>query len=240
MPKGEFKQFKFKARDGSEYVIGDKGRHLDLTPERVEASIREQARLAESSPYISVSPQMAQVLHARRVAVDWLEGLKQTELELHQRHTKAERKDLQRLFNHYSKLLAEALATMGEFEQALTVLPKNEVALRKEFQAMHRAVWLDDDARCGEKCAKAIEMNPNLVTAERVHKYVFSKKHGKILPAIACGHCGAFNVRPPDGQLLARMTARQRADDLIKDKSPNDAVATLRANKLTAEHVLKV
>ena len=236
--KGEFKQFRFTTPDGAEYVMGDKGAHLELTRERVEQSIRDQAQWAESSPHLTVDAHMGAVTRARRVAIDWLEGLKQVELELHRRHTKAERKDLTRMFSHYSKLLAEALATMGEYEQALVVLPKHETALRKEYQALLKAVWRDDAERCGEKCAKAVELNPSLKTQERIHGFIFSKKHGRIMPAATCSHCGAMNVRPLEGQSLARHTARKQADEIIKGKTPEQAIAALRIANLTADQVL--
>ncbi len=240
MPKREKpKQFKFKAKDGSEYVIGDGGKSLELTSEKLAESIKNQAVWAESSPHLQLDVHMAAIAQARRVAPDWLEGLRQVDIELHQPHTKAERKDLRRLFDHYSKLLAEALATMGEFEDALSVLPKSEVALRKEYTAILEAVWKDDGARCGEKCEQAVAANPNLVTHERVHSFVFSKKHGKVMPAIKCAHCGMINVRPMDGTLLARHQARKQADEIIKGKSPADAVSALRDARLTAQHVLK-
>jgi hypothetical protein len=233
------KTFKFKAVDGSEFQIGDAGRHLELTPEKVEESIREQARLAESSPHIQLDVHLAQVAQARRVAVDWLEGLKAVELELHQQHTKEERKELRRMFDHYAKLLAEALATMGEFEQALTVLPKSETALKKEYKALHQAVWRDDDARCGAKCERAIEANPNLVTTERIHRSVWSKKHGRIMSVLVCSNCGAMNARPLDGQTLRRHQARLQADEIVRGKSPEDAVAALKSVGLTAQRVLQ-
>ena len=152
MPKSEKPQtFKFKTASGAPYQIGDAGRHAELTPEKLAESIRNQSKWATQSPYVGVDAQMSAVFRARREAVDWLEGLRQVELELHQRHTKDERKELKGLFNHYSKLLAEALATMGEFEQALSVLPKHEVALRREWKALHEAVWRDDSKRCGAR-----------------------------------------------------------------------------------------
>jgi len=239
MPKREPpKQFKFKTATGAEYVIGDLGKSSALTREKLEESVRNQAAWSESSPHVQVDAHMSAVLRARREAPDWLEGLKQVELELHQRHSKEERKNLKRLFNHYSKLLAETLATMGEYEDALLVLPKHETALRREWKALLEAVWKDDEHICGNKCEVAFNSDPNLMTRERIHAFVWSKKHGKVMPAVRAA-CGDLNVRPLTGDLLRRHTARKEADEIIKGRTPKEAVAALRDAGLTAEKVLR-
>jgi len=239
MPKREPpKQFKFKSRDGSEYTIGDLGKSTALTREKLEESIRNQAAWSESSPHVQVDAHMSAVLRARREASDWLEGLKQIELELHQRHSKDERKRLRQLFNHYSKLLAETLATMGEYEDALSVLPKHETGLRREWKALLEAVWKDDEHICGGACEEAFNSDPNLMTRERIHAFVFSKKHGKVMPAVKAA-CGDLNVRPLTGDLLKRHTARKQADEIIQGRTPKEAVAALQEAGLTAEKVLR-
>lgn len=239
MPKHEApKQFKFKSRDGSEYVIGDLGKSTALTREKIEQSVRDQALWAESSPHIQVDAQMSAVLRARREAPDWLEGLKQVELELHGHHSKQKRKELRGLFNHYSKLLSESLATMGEFEDALAMLPKHETVLRREWKSLLEAVWKDDEHICGNKCEVAFNADANLQTRERIHAFVWSKKHGKVMPVVRAA-CGDLNVRPLSGALLRRHTARKQADIIIQGRSPKEAVAALRDAGLTAEKVLR-
>lgn len=234
----EHKIFKFKTREGTPYQIGDGGAHLRLTDAKIAESLQEQAARALVSPHVSVSPQMVAVYQARRDAVTWLEGLRQVEQELHARHTKAERKTLVQRLNHFAKMLAEALATCGSYEEALMVLPRAEVRLKKEYEAIRRAIEKPDHLRCGKDCAAAFQQNPSLVTRERIHAFVYSKRHGKVMPAVKCGACGDLNVRALDGALARRHAARKQADKLIAGMEPDRARQTLIDAGLTAERIL--
>lgn len=236
----DHKTFHFKTRQNEEYQIGDHGNHLKLTTERLAESAKNQAEW-NNSPHITVSPQMAHVQRARREAIEWLQAGRAVELELHRPNTtKAERKNLNVRFNHLMTLLAEALATCGNYAEALMVLPKHRVDLRREMEAVYKAIERPDDERCDEECEKAFTANPTVVTRERVHKYVFSVRHGAIIPVIACTSCGALNARPADGALAKQMEARARAVELTKGESPKEAKRILTEARLTSEHVLKI
>lgn len=239
MAKNEHRVFKFKRADGTEYVIGDGGKSLELTPEKLNEAIRNQAAWEPSSPHLPVSPQTAHIQKAAREAMDWLEAARAVELELHQPHSKQETKDLKPRYNHLLKLLAEALATCGNYEEALAVLPRHEVELRREFQAINKAIWRDDSLRCSAACAKAFDADPTIRNRERVVRYIASRKHGGIIPLIACTSCGALNARPADGELAKQMAARSRAQQLTKGKSPAEARRALVDAKLTSENIFK-
>ena len=241
MARDEHRVFSFEDRAGETYQIGDGGAHLNLTPEILQQALLEQQSREAASPHVLLSPSMAHVEKARREAVDWLEAARAVEAELHNDHTKAERKELRQRFNHLMKLLAESLATMGNYEEALMVLPQQEVALRKEYKQTLRAINRDDSERCGQKCEDAFQADPTTVTRERVVKNVFSKKHGRLMPMITCNApgCEDFNVRAADGELAKQIEVRARAIDLTKGDSPERAREKLRQAGLTSEKVLR-
>lgn len=236
------KVFKFTDRFGNPYQIGDGGDHLTLTPEKLHESLREQAARAESSPHVLLSPAQAHIEQAKRLAIEWLEAGRAVEQELHQEHTKAERKELKQRFNHLMKLLAESLVTLGQYEEAIMVLPRHEIDLKRAWQKEYAAIWRNDDIRCGEACEKAFLADPTTVTRERVVKHVFSKKHGRLMPMVACAApgCEMLNVRAPDGALAKQIEARAKAVNLMKGETPQRAKDKMTQAGLTAERVLKI
>lgn len=239
--KDEHRIFKFTDRSGSEYQIGDGGAHLALSPEKLHESLVEQAARAESSPHVLLSPAQAHIEQAKRLTIDWMEAARAVELELHQKHSKAERKELKARFNHSMKSLAEALVTTGDYENAFMVLPNNESDLRREWKKEYAAIWRDDNVRCGEKCEKAFQADPTTVTRERVVRHVFSRKHGRVMPMIACTSpgCEFLNVRAPDGALAKQIEFRARAVELTKGIPPERVRDVLARAGLTAERVFK-
>lgn len=239
MANEEHKTFKFQTRSGETYQIGDSGKHLQLTVEKLQESAKNQAEW-NNSPHLSLSPAMAQVHQARREALEWLQAARPVELELHQNHTKAERKPILGRYNHLLTLLAEALAVCGNYEEALLVLPKHRVDLRREFEKVYRAIERPDDERCGEECKRAFEADPTKLTAESVERYVFSVKHGRLLPMVRCTSCGDLNVRVADGDLAKQIQARSRATELTKGKRAEDVPRILTEAGLTSKQIFKI
>lgn len=238
MENDEHKIFRFKTRDNEEYQIGDGGKHLQLTAEKLAESAQNQAEW-NNSPHVSLSPAMAQVHKARREALEWLQAGRVVELELHQPHTKQERKEIKARFNHLMTLLAEALAVCGNYDEALMVLPRHRVDLRREFERVRGAIDRPDDERCGEGCKRAFDADPTKVTAESVEKYVFDPRTQRMTPMIRCSSCGEVNVRMADGALAKQIEVRARAVELTKGKKPDEAKRILSEAKLTSEQVFK-
>lgn len=236
--KNEFKTFRFQTREGETYRIGDGGKHIQLTAEKLAESAKNQAEW-NNSPHLTVSPAMAQVYKARREALEWLQAVRVVELELHQPHTKQERKDIKARFNHLMTLLAEALAVCGNYAEALMVLPKHRVDLRREFERVLRAIERPDEDRCGPDCKQKFDADPTKVTTESVEKYVFSVKHGRMMPMIRCTTCGGVNVRMVDGDLAKQIAARSMAVEMTKGKKPEEARRILTEAKLISAQVFK-
>lgn len=231
--------FHFKGRDGEVFQVGDGGKHLQLTAERLAESAQNQADW-NNSPHLTISPGMAHVHKARREALEWLQAARSVELELHQDHTKQERKEIQSRYNHLLTLLAEALATCGNYGEALMVLPKHRVDLRCEFERIYGAIERPDDERCGEECKRKFDADPTKVTQESVEKYVFSIKHGRLVPVIRCSSCGEVNARLAEGDLAKQIEARSRAVELTKGKRPEDVPRILTEAGLTSKQIFKI
>lgn len=235
----EHKIFKFQTREGDTYQIGDGGKHLQLTAEKLAEAAKNQTEW-NNSPHLIVSPAMAQVHKARREALEWLQAARSVELELHQNHTKQERKNLQSRYNHLMTLLAEALAVCGNYKEALLVLPKHRVDLRREFEKVLRAIERPDEERCSEECKKAFDADPTKLTAESVEKYVLDPRTQRMTPMVRCASCGTLNVRAADGELAKQIQARSRAVELTKGKKPDEAKRILTEARLTSEQVFRI
>lgn len=237
MGENEHKVFTFKNRDG-EYQIGDGGAHLRLSPKKLQQANENQDEWA-TSPHLLVSSGMARVQKARREALTWLEGARAIDLELHQPHTKQERKELNGRLHHFLTLLAESLAACGNYDEALLVLPRHRIDLRREYEAAQKAIDRDDNERCGPECEEVFAGTPSVVTRERVVNYVWSRRHGALVPLIACTSCGALNARPADGALADQIAARSRAVGLAHGKRPDEIRRVLTNARLTSDEVFK-
>jgi hypothetical protein len=89
--------------------------------------------------------------------------------------------------------LAEALADQGEFQKAAEIAVEyGDTDTLDHYQNLAAAVEADDDevCECPEDSLRGTDIPNRFVAGE-----VYSKKHGKIVPVVACGKCGYVNVR---------------------------------------------
>ncbi len=87
----------------------------------------------------------------------------------------------QKLSADQKEQLAEAYATLGEYEIAAKISKNKD--RKSEYNAISKAVWLPDDEWCEHIEAK-----------KYIKEYVFSVKEGKEMPLLACAVCRTLNV----------------------------------------------
>jgi hypothetical protein len=169
--------------------------HLQLTKEQITAALKENARLlAESnSPYVVQSPQERARVRGIREEQDWRVALAELDRALaQQRHSKRRKglhvQQLQILRANAAGHLAEALAAQGRFDEAAEHAPDTTRAA--ELRTLWHAVMRPDEDVCGADCQEKFSNDPTLLTKERAVQEVFSLKHNKVMPVIACGVCG--------------------------------------------------
>lgn len=121
--------------------------------------------------------------------------------------------------------LAENLAIVGRYDLASELEPDPEQ--RKEYAAILSALVLDDSYSC--KCA------PGRLY---VKQWIFSQKHKRMMPLLACSGCGMLNVSPLPDDLLKQKQAREKARELVEGKTPEEAAKILKAADLTSEKVI--
>lgn len=120
--------FQHKLPTGETYTVGDGGRHFEISPEQLKESIENQATWAarSQSPFLGVSPEIAGIYRAARSAKDHFEALERTNVALAASRDPAQQKEIETIRDRYATMLAEALATLGRFDEALSVLPMGD------------------------------------------------------------------------------------------------------------------
>lgn len=104
--------------------------------------------------------------------------------------------------------LAEALAMQGRFAEAAD--EHHDAVKRAEFRAVGKAMEMDD----GEKCdCPDIEGS---ITPRFERRRIFSPVHGEVVSLVECQTCGHVNARPITSRLLAKNTAMNRNQELVR------------------------
>lgn len=215
---------------GEDYTVGDGGRHFDLSPTKIKEAVENQARWAEGaqSPYVGVSPELAQVYKARREIKDWYEGLQRAEIALATASTDEAKAEAERVKIHYQTVLAESFALLGEYEEALACLPLSDRVRRQEYQDLLDALTRTDD------CACTLENHPYLVTLDRLHKMVYDPATGQMRAVVACNVCNQLSVKGISRELATHREARAQAAQ-IPEGSMAEIKELLTSRGLTAE-----
>lgn len=240
VPKGVPRRiFRHKLPTGKEYQIGDGGKHFEITPEKLKEAVDNQATWADQSqsPYLGVTPEMASVYRAARAAKDWHEALQQTNIVLASTRNREKKKEVKSARDRYATMLAEALATLGHFDEALSILPKGEKDRRRDYQALKKALERPDTDTCGVKCDKAFEQNTGLVTKENHHAWQWDPRVKRLRSVIRCAQCGMMNVKDIPAEIQAHRELRAKARQLSEGRDPHDACEALKQAGLTSEKV---
>lgn len=220
--------FKFPQADGSEVVIGDAGKHRELSPEKLSESAQDQEQWAgkAESPFVQESPQLAALVRARREVPDWRQSVAAIKADLRKHLTAEQRNFLKERLAHFEGVLAETLAVAGEYEEAATIHPNLD--MRKEYRQIVKAINKPDDVVC--KCKKT---DPTIKTDESVVRQVWSSKRNQMMPLIRCNHCDSWNVKPETAELSRLSGLRRRAEQSTEGQAPADARQTLERAKHT-------
>jgi hypothetical protein len=116
--------------------------------------------------------------------------------------------------------LADALAMEGQYAEAAALHPKPEHAarFRKIAHAIDRP---DDEPTC--HCTGEAQTDPgtgetHVITGEHISEMVFSPKHGRMMPLVACARCGGMNVKPAPQHLEERIRAVRQQHTAARDK----------------------
>jgi len=90
---------------------------------------------------------------------------------------------------------AQALADVGKFKEAAKTAQDRET--KAYYKAIDKAVWRNDDDRCGCDDLNTFDKDRNPVTHDRhfVVREIWSEKHGKKMGLYKCNKCGEMNVR---------------------------------------------
>lgn len=103
--------------------------------------------------------------------------------------------------------LADALAEQGHYSDAAELHPSAEHAER--YRAIAAAIDRPDDEQ-GCQCELQNVLDPQtnrpiLLQNEIVSEYIFSPKHGRLMPVVQCVKCGDMNVKPAPAHLTQRL-----------------------------------
>ena len=234
--------FRHKLVTGEEYQIGDHGKHFEISPEKLKESIENQAAWAaqSQSPYLGVSPEMATVYRAARAAKDWYDALERTNVALASTHNREQQKEIKATRDRYATMLAEALATLGHFDEALSVLPMGDKQRRKDYRAIKKALERPDADTCSVKCQKTFDANPTLVTKDNHHAWQWDPRVGRLRSVVRCSQCGFLNVKDIPAEIQVHREARAKARQLSEGRDPHDANEALVQAGLTSERVFGV
>jgi hypothetical protein len=103
--------------------------------------------------------------------------------------------------------LADALAAQGHFSDAAEIHPGPEHAAH--YRALAEAIERpDDDPGCNCQTESRLDETQNRqvpLLNEIVSEFVFSPKHGKLMPVVKCTKCGDLNVKPAPERLARRL-----------------------------------
>jgi hypothetical protein len=215
--------------------------HLRLTPEQLARAAADNARaLAEANhPFALASPHERARARGVREAEEWGAALAQIEVALANALKSGTDDEVLAAMNARRNALdhlSEAYAAQGRFDLAAAHAPDD--ARRKELEKLWHAVMRPDDEVCGEECRKKFDDDPTLLTKERVVHEVWSVKHNRVMPVVAC-HCGEWNARALPAEIGRQRAARSRARTLTEGLKPADAAETLRRARLTTREVFK-
>jgi hypothetical protein len=234
--------FRHKLPTGEAYTIGDGGKHFEISSEKLKESVENQAAWAaqSQSPYLGVSPEMATVYRAARAAKDWYDALERSNIALASSRNREQKKEIKATRDRYATMLAEALATLGHFDEALSVLPMGDKQRRKDYRTLKKALERPDSDTCSTKCQKAFDANPTLVTKDNHHAWQWDPRVNRLRSVIRCSQCGFLNVKDIPTEIVAHREARAKARQLSEGRNPHEAHEALRQAGLTSERVFGV
>lgn len=201
---------------------------LRITNEQVAAQALEMAKELKPkavSPFARLSPQEFERIRATARVSHIADDLHRVEDKLKTSRGKDSVQKLREARHALAKRLAENLATIGRYDLAAGIAPDPEQ--QKEYAEVVRALVLDDSYRC--QCAPG---------KKYVKKYVFSPKHQRMMPLVACAGCETMNVTTLPGDLAKQQEARAKARVMVEGMSPDEAAKTLRAANHTTEKLI--
>jgi hypothetical protein len=216
---------------------------LRVTEEMLPAIEAAQRELAAriNSPFARLSPQEQERAQAARLVTELTEQLKHVEHRLGRVFTRAGAENFDELRATQGALwkrLAEAHASTGRFDEAARY--ETDRTLKAEYLRTWRAVWRDDAHACSCPPHRGSGRNANLeVPTVYVKRDVWSVRHGRVVPLVACSKCRCLNVQPLPPALAEQRAARARAHELAAGLSPAEAAARLRAAGHTTETLSK-
>jgi len=134
--------------------------------------------------------------------------------------------ELQDARHHIAARLAEAYASIGRFDLAAEIEPREET--RAEYVEILEAINRPDDEWCS--CGPG---------RDYVLRDVLSLRHGRVMTARRCGGCKLLNVTGLPPHIAEQRAHRAKAHALVAGKSPEEAKAVLTAQGHTAEKLIK-
>lgn len=204
--------------------------NLDVTKSEkaalLSAELRKQLAPRAVSPFARQSPQEFERTRARDRISHIYDDLRRVEAELKTSRGRNAVRELNEARIALAHRLAENLATIGGYTLAAQVEPDPEQ--KKEYADIVSALVLDDGYRC--RCA------PGKVYVKR---YIWSDKHKREMPLLACTGCGLLNVSSLPADLLKQREARQTARALVGQRPPDEARKILIQSKHTTKDLIK-
>lgn len=201
---------------------------LQISNPKVAAAAAEMAKDLSAravSPFARLSPQEFARVRASARIPHLAQALQQVDQEIKQNRGVVYGRKLQEARRALMGRLAESLATAGDYSLAAEVAPDLEKA--REYAAVFQAMVLDDSHKC--RCAPG---------KSYVKAYIYSQKHQRPMPLIACAGCGVMNVTTLPSELADQQSHRAKARQMVAGLTPTDAAATLRAAGHTSGRLL--
>ncbi len=202
--------------------------NLRITSPKVQEEViqlRKQLEPRAVSPFARLSPQEFERNRATARIHHIADDLHRVEEALKTNRGADSHKKLKEARYALAARLAENLSIVGRYDLAAEIAP--DPAQQKEYAAVVQALVLDDSYQC--QCAPG---------KQYVKQWIWSPKHGKVMPLIACAGCGTMNVSSLPMDLVKQQQASAKARELAEGLEPAEAAKVLRANNLTTEKVI--
>lgn len=189
-------------------------------------AMQSELALRVNSPFGHLNPQEQERANAA-VMIEHLKGdLERVKTQLTDTDGATPKQELEDAVHQISARLAEAYASLGRFDLAAEIEPREET--RAEYVEILEAINRPDDEWCG--CAPGRDF---------VLRNVFSLKHGRVMFARKCGGCKTVNVTSLPPHLANERAHRAQARGLVGEKTPDEAKAILTAQRHTTAQLIR-
>jgi hypothetical protein len=206
---------------------------LRITPEKQEIIAQEQElwRRQANSPFASKTPFDMERANAAVAVRDLTQNIKDVRRELRKADKKG-KSDWQQTLTALKNRLAESYAVLGRYDKAARLTSNKQQ--RREWMDILDAIKRKD----GEWCECGSQLGDLEVSNIYVKQDIYSHKHNRLMPLLACRNCGFMNVKDAPEEVVSLRNARARAVILARDRTPVEAREILTRNRHTTREIL--